>query len=80
VQNLTRERWTEEKVNEKQETMMVKAFNEVYSDYFNPNELPAGTTVEPGSRAGDVAVEMDVGAYESEMQRTRREAWRELPS
>ena len=31
VQNLTRERWTEEKVNEKQETMMVKAFNDVYS-------------------------------------------------
>jgi glutamate dehydrogenase/leucine dehydrogenase len=31
VQNLTRERWTEEKVKEKQETMMVKAFNEVYN-------------------------------------------------
>jgi glutamate dehydrogenase/leucine dehydrogenase len=31
VQNLTRERWTEEKVNEKLETMMVKAFNNVYS-------------------------------------------------
>lgn len=31
VQNLTRERWTEEKVNEKQETMMVKAFNDVYT-------------------------------------------------
>ena len=31
VQNLTRERWTEEKVNEKLETMMVKAFNEVYT-------------------------------------------------
>ncbi|MFQ6074424.1 MAG: Glu/Leu/Phe/Val dehydrogenase, partial [Candidatus Bathyarchaeia archaeon] len=31
VQNLTRERWTEEKVNEKQETMMVKAFNDVYN-------------------------------------------------
>jgi glutamate dehydrogenase/leucine dehydrogenase len=31
VQNLTRERWTEEKVNEKLETMMVKAFNDVYN-------------------------------------------------
>jgi glutamate dehydrogenase/leucine dehydrogenase len=31
VQNLTRERWTEEKVNEKLETMMVKAFSDVYN-------------------------------------------------
>jgi len=31
VQNLTRERWTKEKVNEKLETMMVKAFNNVYN-------------------------------------------------
>ncbi len=31
VQNLTRERWTEEEVNEKQETLMVKAFNDVYN-------------------------------------------------
>lgn len=31
VQNLTRERWTDEKVNERQETMLVKAFNDVYS-------------------------------------------------
>jgi glutamate dehydrogenase/leucine dehydrogenase len=31
VQNLTRERWTEEKVNQKLETMMVKAFNDVYN-------------------------------------------------
>jgi glutamate dehydrogenase/leucine dehydrogenase len=31
VQNLTRERWTEEEVNQKLETMMVKAFNDVYN-------------------------------------------------
>jgi glutamate dehydrogenase/leucine dehydrogenase len=31
VQNLTRDRWTEEKVNQKLETMMVKAFNDVYN-------------------------------------------------
>jgi glutamate dehydrogenase/leucine dehydrogenase len=31
VQNLTRDRWTEEKVNQKLETMMVKAFNDVYT-------------------------------------------------
>lgn len=31
VQNLTRDRWTEEKVNQKLETMMVKTFNDVYN-------------------------------------------------
>jgi glutamate dehydrogenase/leucine dehydrogenase len=31
VQNLTRERWTEEEVNRKLETMMVKAFSDVYN-------------------------------------------------
>ncbi len=31
VQNLTRERWAEKEVNEKQETLMVKAFNDVYN-------------------------------------------------
>ena len=40
-----------------------EAYNEVYSEYFDPDEPPARTTVEVGSFPGDIAVEIDVIAY-----------------
>jgi len=40
-----------------------EAYNEVYSEYFDPREPPARTTVQVGSFRDDRAVEIDVIAY-----------------
>jgi len=40
-----------------------EAYNEVYSEYFDPDEPPARTTVQVGSFRDGRAVEIDVIAY-----------------
>lgn len=40
-----------------------RAYNEAYSEYFDPDEPPARTTVQAGLSRGEFAVAIDVIAY-----------------